>query len=416
MRMLFSMFFSWIRMVKLSCKLPRIRGGWRTWLKPAARNDEAFWFCGRCGTPNPQARYIAQCLGCGADRPASPAPATRRQPKRPRRRSRLATAVLLGCGSYAALILALWIFLSALGDRWWVATALLYGPRWFAGLPLLALTPAAVAWERRGLWALAAAFLLLIGPVMGFCVPWRTWLAKPSRMPRVRVLTCNVNYQNHHPEILFDLIATTDPDIVALQEWTPRHDDPTTKLGPGWQIHPDPGMCLLSRFPIKEADGLNREQLGGKGAAVHYVVDLPDGSLDFYNLHPISVREGLEAMIDYPVAAADDVRENLDIRWTEAEVASRWAGQARGRVLLAGDFNVPCDSPIYRHYWSGYTDAFSVAGLGFGHTWFSRWHGLRIDHVLAGPGWRCRRCFVGPDVGSDHRPIIADFEWTGAPQ
>ena len=35
--------------------------------------------------------------------------------------------------------------------------------------------------------------------------------------------------------------------------------------------------------------------------------------------------------------------------------------------------------------------------------------GVRIDHVLTGDGWRCRRCWVGPDVGSDHLPLLADL-------
>jgi endonuclease/exonuclease/phosphatase (EEP) superfamily protein YafD len=81
--------------------------------------------------------------------------------------------------------------------------------------------------------------------------------------------------------------------------------------------------------------------------------------------------------------------------------------------VIAGDFNMPTDSDIYQLYWSSYTNAFSAAGLGFGYTKFTRWHGIRIDHILAGPGWRCRRSWVGPDVGSDHRPVLAELTWVG---
>jgi vancomycin resistance protein VanJ len=40
---------------------------------------------------------------------------------------------------------------------------------------------------------------------------------------------------------------------------------------------------------------------------------------------------------------------------------------------------------------------------------------VRIDHILAGPGWYCARCWVGPDVGSPHRPVLADLiaTWKG---
>ena len=33
---------------------------------------------------------------------------------------------------------------------------------------------------------------------------------------------------------------------------------------------------------------------------------------------------------------------------------------------------------------------------------------VRIDHVLTGAGLVPRVCEVGPDVGSDHLPVIAD--------
>ena len=63
--------------------------------------------------------------------------------------------------------------------------------------------------------------------------------------------------------------------------------------------------------------------------------------------------------------------------------------------------------------WDDYTNAFSKAGFGFGET---RWttmrgitFGVRIDHILTNEHWRPQRCWVGPDVGSDHLPVIADL-------
>src|SRR5439155_5647959 len=98
----------------------------------------------------------------------------------------------------------------------------------------------------------------------------------------------------------------------------------------------------------------------------------------------------------------------------QSEAISPRAKETRGPVLLAGDFNLPVESAIYRRSWSSFSNAFSTAGLGWGHTKLTSWHGVRIDHVLAGPGWQFRRCWVGPDVGSDHRPLIAEAQWVGA--
>jgi endonuclease/exonuclease/phosphatase (EEP) superfamily protein YafD len=81
-------------------------------------------------------------------------------------------------------------------------------------------------------------------------------------------------------------------------------------------------------------------------------------------------------------------------------------------VLLAGDFNTPPESALFSQLWGGYTDAFSTAGWGWGYTFRSWKTTVRIDHILAGPGWSCERCWVGPYVGSPHRPVLADLTYS----
>jgi endonuclease/exonuclease/phosphatase family metal-dependent hydrolase len=318
--------------------------------------------------------------------------------------------------AYAISVLALWVLLRVLGDRWWLATILLYGPRWLTMLPLALLVPVAAVVNRRTLVPLFAGLVLCVFPLMGFCIPWRSWIPSGTENGlRIRILSCNVHYANVHPDRLFDLIASERPDIVALQEWSSRHDLPTAKLGPGVHINIQNTTCLISRFPIEAVESLDRAQMGGKGDAIHYVLKVTGGPLHFFNLHPISPRNGLQAVIDHPLHAAAKVRANSELRAREAAATSRWAGRAQGRVLVSGDLNLPSDSPIFQESWSHYTDAFAASGFGFGYTWFSRWHGLRIDHILGGAGWRCRRSWVGPDIGSDHRPLLADVEWIGDP-
>ena len=60
-----------------------------------------------------------------------------------------------------------------------------------------------------------------------------------------------------------------------------------------------------------------------------------------------------------------------------------------------------------------YTDAFSEAGRGWGYTFIGAKTTVRIDHVLISKGWHRAACRVGPNVGSPHRPVIADLVWTG---
>ena len=82
-------------------------------------------------------------------------------------------------------------------------------------------------------------------------------------------------------------------------------------------------------------------------------------------------------------------------------------------MLLAGDFNTPVESAVYREYWSSYTNAFSTAGLGWGQTQFTpRRTSVRIDICWPGPTG-CQDCWVGPFVGSEHRPVFAEWVRVG---
>jgi endonuclease/exonuclease/phosphatase (EEP) superfamily protein YafD len=80
-----------------------------------------------------------------------------------------------------------------------------------------------------------------------------------------------------------------------------------------------------------------------------------------------------------------------------------------GKVFLVGDFNTPADSPIFREAFSGYDDAFDAVGFGFGTTYAKHHTSLRIDHVIYGNGWKCRRCYASDDVGSGHRAVMAEM-------
>ena len=74
---------------------------------------------------------------------------------------------------------------------------------------------------------------------------------------------------------------------------------------------------------------------------------------------------------------------------------------------------MPPDGAIYRSYWAGYRNAFSEAGLGYGYTEWPGMRrmrfGIRIDHILSTRDWRPRRAWVGPDIRSDHLPLIAEL-------
>jgi len=108
------------------------------------------------------------------------------------------------------------------------------------------------------------------------------------------------------------------------------------------------------------------------------------------------------------------LQRDLEVQVRGSREVSQWIGEPCRPVLVAGDFNLMVESPIFWTNWSQFTDAFSAVGFGLGHTFIgSHQFSVRIDHVLAGPGWRPRHCRVGPDVGAEHRPLIVDLVWEG---
>lgn len=330
---------------------------------------------------------------------------------RPARWRRLGRQGLAGLsGLYLVMLFAIWLLLATASDRWWPATGIMFAPRWVWGVPLALLIPAALVLSRRLLWLLLGAAVVLVFPIMGLCVPWQTYAASVPPEEKVRLLTLNTHWVEVKPARLAELIAQTDPDIVALQGCS-AHVPAGWFPGPGWHVHNRGQFCLGSRYPILETGVLDPAK--SENWVRYYRLEAPGGEIQLFNLHLQTPRQGLVAVRHQGLEGSGKLEQNSAIRREQSAVVAEWIGKVAGRMLIVGDFNTPPESAIYREYWSPFVNAFSQAGLGWGYTFYNSRTMTRIDHILGGPGWTCRRCWVGPDVGSEHRPVIADMEWLG---
>jgi vancomycin resistance protein VanJ len=310
---------------------------------------------------------------------------------------------------YVAAVAVVWLLLRLGGDRWWFATLILFGPRWFCVLPLAVLGPLAAFMRRRMLVHLAATALLVFGPLMGFCLPWARLAA--SGRPAIRVLTCNVKGHCKDNAALDDLIRDAAPDIVALQGcWHQAR----VKWPEGWHIVQRDELLIASRYPLRE---VRSAQQGKRMNVLSCVVATPEQDIDLSTLHPQSPHRSFDKVLDRRTilrpSESGQLSQEIDDRWRDAEQTAQWLADGGESKIIAGDFNMPPESAIYRRFWAGYCNAFSEAGLGFGYSEWPRMRklrfGIRIDHVVSTSDWRPRRCWVGPDVGSDHLPLIADL-------
>ena len=207
------------------------------------------------------------------------------------------------------------------------------------------------------------------------------------------------------------------PDVVAFQECGEELGTAVARMQ-GWYHHSVRQLCMLSRYPISDSAVMDRSELegvqesaagiGGSGDVVRYTIQTPSGPVNITNLHLETPRKGLEGLLDGGFRLAR-LHGNTELRTIESSLARRWVNAGTLPTLVIGDFNTPVESRIFQDSWGDLTDAFSRVGFGFGMTKNNGWIRVRIDHVLAGPGWYVDHVAVGPDQGSDHLPLIVDL-------
>ncbi len=316
------------------------------------------------------------------------------------------------CSAYAAIVAMAWATCRWAPAGAWPVHLLLYGPRWVLGLPILVLLPLA-AWRRS--WR--SVPILGVGlagslAVWGFVLPGWGGRVDPPDGSSLRVLTCNVQFGDLDVPALADLVRSERPDLILLQE--AGMVDPRAALNlAGWDFRRAGELCLASRFPIVGFSELARPDKPWRVFAIRAEVNWYGRTIPAVSAHLMTPRAGLEAMIRSPIGGLAAFREVARVQRLESGLLRRWVADAPEAILIGGDLNLTAEHPLYRRDWSGLADAFSGSGGGLGETMFTRRIGLRIDHILGGSGWKPGRCRVGPDVGSAHRPVLAEMDWSG---
>jgi len=329
--------------------------------------------------------------------------------------SRAGRLTAWACVGYLILVLAVWAAVYFAGDRWWLATLVLFGPRWLMLLPLILLVPLAFWRNRRQLITLLLGALLVLGPFMGFCLPLRgVW---SDTGPAIKVLTCNLQSGVFDGVALSYVILTSGIDIVALQECQQNLSKSVPK---DWQVLQAGELAILSRYPLRAGDSVQSfhpPHQWPRMTLLHCIIQTPQGDVTFCTVHLPSPRYGLETVLDRATLLSFSRRsllnEEILHRQNTSQTMRRAIDSLPQPLIIAGDFNMPADSPVFRSVWGSYANAFSRSGFGYGLTEGAVVGGMefrmRIDHILMGAGLNSRSCWVGPSIGSDHRPLIAEI-------
>lgn len=317
-----------------------------------------------------------------------------------------ATVTKALCWLYLVCIVAVWGLVRFEIDTWWPATLLGYGPRYLLGAPLILLFPLSLWKFRKGIVPLSAAGLLIAWPIMGLQLPLRG--APPESSKVLKIISANMG-GGCSTDRLMSIIEQEAPDVVLLQEYSARRNHKIFS-DLGWSIDFRGGLFCASRFPIVKVETVLLDPKASWEIRVaRFEIAGPDGEIQLFNIHLETVREGLQEVIDDKLDGLPVLEENSRSRLRESQAVSQWVRSFAGPKVILGDFNMPADSAIYRECWSLFDNAFSARGFGYGFTKFTRYFGIRIDHVLSDRSWETLACRVGPDLGGDHRPVLAEL-------
>jgi endonuclease/exonuclease/phosphatase (EEP) superfamily protein YafD len=177
-------------------------------------------------------------------------------------------------------------------------------------------------------------------------------------------------------------------------------------------------LAIASRYPLRLGGSLQTIHPPHKwprDSFLYGVVLAPGGDVTFCTVHLPSPRYGLQNILDRRTLLSMSRKGLLEAETAQRSQTSqeiqRIVASLSGPVIVAGDFNMPVESSIYRRYWGGFSNAFSKVGIGYGWTERAAVKGIkvgvRVDHVLTGAGLVPCACETGPDIGSDHLPLLA---------
>ena len=253
--------------------------------------------------------------------------------------------------------------------------------------------------------------LLCVALIMVEILPWYIPQSglKAERTERMRVFLSNVNTQNQNYSKVISLVREEQPDIAVFIEVT---DTWVKQLESLRDILPyfiskansdDYGLVVFSQIPLNNTSikffGNNKRpsilaDLAIKGKVISLIATHPPP----------------------PVKPAWFQSRN-----NQLDEISQYIQHLKNPVLMVGDLNITMWSPYYKRF--VYQTGLRNARQGFGvlPSWpikethsqippaLSLLLSIPIDHYLISPEIKVVNIRTGPNVGSDHRPVITDL-------
>jgi endonuclease/exonuclease/phosphatase (EEP) superfamily protein YafD len=263
-----------------------------------------------------------------------------------------------------------------------------------AALPALLTLAAMRHWRAAALAGIAVPInLAVILPLY--------WPAavKPGAGSALRVTSINVYSDNRRPSDVLAFIRRSGPEIVLLMEVTPawqsvidalQADYPYQKI----TLRDDNfGIALISRIRLDEVAmrEFGESEVPSIVARLHW----SGTPLLLIGTHPLP-----------PVR-----RENWLARNSQFQALAKLCRSESGPQIVIGDLNSTSWSAHFATLLDGTRLRDSRQGFGIQASW-PVWPPLPripIDHCLISPEVAVRQRVIGPNIGSDHYPLVIDL-------
>ncbi len=234
------------------------------------------------------------------------------------------------------------------------------------------------------------------------------WFSSPSgsarpdgeRTKTLRILHANVLSSNEQSAALLDLIAHEQPDLLALHEINARWIEALTVLAADYPYREgepredDFGVLILSRRPLQEP------------AVRRFGSSLVPNVTCRMQVHDVAIQIVTTHTMPPISPAAQSARDE------HLTQLAAFAKTSSDPLIIVGDLNTTMWSPSHRSLCDELSLTNTRRGFGILPSWPTSLPSVMripIDHCLISDGITVLNCRLGPDIGSDHLPLIIDL-------
>jgi endonuclease/exonuclease/phosphatase (EEP) superfamily protein YafD len=216
-----------------------------------------------------------------------------------------------------------------------------------------------------------------------------------------RVLSANVSKRNSDYAALHALVNDLKPDVIGLIEVDERWIQSLSIIESSYPyriLRPEDGaygLAIFSRIPFRETDVSPYREVGVQTAILAEIA-LGDSRATLAFAHLMA-----------PTSRAKSAMRNRQLEF----LAGHFRESETPERILLGDLNITPWSPHYAVLETDTGLANASLGSGYAGTWptWPAFMRIPIDHCLVSRGLQIVRIRSGPDIGSDHLPLIVDI-------